>query len=83
MPAVLSEGMFIILPDQEKALRSAQGQQRYALGIFEGVRAFLARRAEGQLPYVGQPRPGASPKAHPNSAPRAPAAAGREHGAAP
>jgi N-acetylmuramoyl-L-alanine amidase len=83
MPAVLSEGMFIILPDQEKALRSAQGQQHYALGVFEGVRAFLARRAEGQLPRVGQPRPGASPKAHPNSASRAPAAAGRGHGAAP
>jgi N-acetylmuramoyl-L-alanine amidase len=83
MPAVLSEGMFIILPDQEIALRSAAGQQRYALGVFEGVQAFLAKRAEEQPRDVGQPPAGASPKAKPNPTPRAPAAGRRGHGAGP
>jgi N-acetylmuramoyl-L-alanine amidase len=83
MPAVLSEGMFIILPDQETVLRSGQGQQRYADGVVEGLRAFLDKRAEDQIRDVGQPRPGASPKANPNSSPRAPAAGGRGHGAGP
>jgi N-acetylmuramoyl-L-alanine amidase len=45
MPAVLCEGMFLIVPDQEARLRSAQGQQLYARGVLEGVRNFLLQRA--------------------------------------
>jgi N-acetylmuramoyl-L-alanine amidase len=44
MPAILTEGLFMMLPDQEAALRSAEGQRLYALGVFEGIRDFLASR---------------------------------------
>lgn len=45
MPAVLTEGLFMIVPDQEAALRSREGQRRYALGVFDGIRQFLRERA--------------------------------------
>ncbi|MGI9042296.1 MAG: N-acetylmuramoyl-L-alanine amidase family protein [Gemmatimonadales bacterium] len=45
MPSVLTEGMFMILPEQEAALRTREGQHLYALGIYEGVRRFLRDRA--------------------------------------
>jgi N-acetylmuramoyl-L-alanine amidase len=50
MPAVLCEGLYMMLPDQEAALRSTEGQRRYALGVFEGMREFLLRvsRDEGE-----------------------------------
>lgn len=41
MPAVLVEGMFLIVPEQEAALRTAEGQDRYARAVFEGLRRFL------------------------------------------
>ncbi len=41
MPSVLSEGLFMMLPDQEAALRSAEGQERYARGVVAGTREFL------------------------------------------
>ena len=46
MPAVLTEGLFMMLPDQEAALRSADGQERYARAIFDGLERFLRQRAE-------------------------------------
>jgi N-acetylmuramoyl-L-alanine amidase len=61
MPAVLCEGMFLILPDQETALRSASGQRRYARGVFEGIGRYLRDRARLQPGGVGQPQPPASP----------------------
>ncbi len=45
MPAILTEGLFIMLPEQEAALRSAEGQAAYAAGVFEGLREFLVARA--------------------------------------
>jgi N-acetylmuramoyl-L-alanine amidase len=45
MPSVLTEGLFMILPDQEAALRTKVGQQLYAEGVFEGIRRFLHDRA--------------------------------------
>jgi N-acetylmuramoyl-L-alanine amidase len=47
MPSVLVEGAFIILPDQEAALRTPEYQQRYAQSIVDGLEAYfraLARR---------------------------------------
>jgi len=41
MPAILVEGMFMIVPEQEAALRSPEGQERYARAVFEGLRRFL------------------------------------------
>jgi N-acetylmuramoyl-L-alanine amidase len=45
MPSVLTEGLFMILPDQEAALRDPRGQQLYALAVFDGIRNFLRERA--------------------------------------
>jgi N-acetylmuramoyl-L-alanine amidase len=47
MPAVLTEGLFMMLPEQEAALRNPIGQRQYALAVVEGLKAFLARRALG------------------------------------
>jgi N-acetylmuramoyl-L-alanine amidase len=75
MPSVICEGMFLILPDREAALRSARGQRLYAQGVFEGIRQFLRDRAQEQAsPSVGQGKIGASPKA--NSVPSLREAAG-------
>lgn len=41
MPAVLTEGAYIILADAEAALRTAEFQRRYAEGILEGLEAFF------------------------------------------
>jgi N-acetylmuramoyl-L-alanine amidase len=41
MPAVLCEGLFMMLPEQEAALRSPEGQRRYALAVRDGVTEFL------------------------------------------
>ena len=45
MPAVLTEGLFMMVPEQEAALRSEQGRREYALAVLEGVREFLRARA--------------------------------------
>ena len=47
MPSVLTEGLFMILPEQEAALRSPEGRQRYAEAVREGLRRFLRERVEG------------------------------------
>jgi N-acetylmuramoyl-L-alanine amidase len=41
MPAVLVEGLFMMLPDQEAVLASEEGQWRYARGVVEGIAEFL------------------------------------------
>lgn len=41
MPAVLCEGAFIIIPEQEAALRTAEFQEAYALGVVEGLEAYF------------------------------------------
>ncbi len=46
MPAVLTEGAFMMIPAQEAALRSPEFLEAYAQGILEGLRAFLLARAE-------------------------------------
>ncbi|HEU5358275.1 MAG TPA: N-acetylmuramoyl-L-alanine amidase [Gemmatimonadales bacterium] len=45
MPAILTEGMFLMVPEQENALRTADGQHRYAEAVVDGMRAFLQGRA--------------------------------------
>ncbi|HEX6645187.1 MAG TPA: N-acetylmuramoyl-L-alanine amidase, partial [Gemmatimonadales bacterium] len=45
MPAILTEGLFMMVPEQEAALRSEEGRRRYARGVFEGIRAWLRERA--------------------------------------
>lgn len=40
-PAVLCEGAFVILPDQEAALRTPEYQERYARGVVDGVERYF------------------------------------------
>ncbi len=42
MPSVLAEGAFMIIPSHEAALRTAEFRDRYARGVLEGIRRFLA-----------------------------------------
>jgi N-acetylmuramoyl-L-alanine amidase len=44
MPAILTDGLFIMLPEQEAALRSDKGQELYAKGVYRGIEAFLKER---------------------------------------
>jgi N-acetylmuramoyl-L-alanine amidase len=41
MPAVLTEGAYVILPEQEAALRTANYQDRYAKSIVDGLEAYF------------------------------------------
>ena len=45
MPAALTEGVFIMMPDQERLLGGDAGQWRYARGIVAGIETFLRGRA--------------------------------------
>jgi N-acetylmuramoyl-L-alanine amidase len=48
MPAVLCEGAFIIMPDQEAALRTPEFQRAYALGLADGIEAFFRSLGHGR-----------------------------------
>jgi N-acetylmuramoyl-L-alanine amidase len=48
MPSVLIEGAFIIMPDQEAALRTPEYQERYAQGIVDGLEAYFRSLASQQ-----------------------------------
>lgn len=48
MPAILPEGAFIIMPDQEYALRTPEYQAAYARSIVEGLEAYFRDLAAGQ-----------------------------------
>ena len=41
IPSVLTEGLHIIMPEQEAALRTAKGRELYARGVMEGIRDYL------------------------------------------
>ena len=46
MPAILTEGAFLMIPEQENALRTPAFQERYARGVMEGIEAFLRELSE-------------------------------------
>jgi N-acetylmuramoyl-L-alanine amidase len=48
MPAILAEGLFIMMPEQEAAIRSPAGQAAYARALADGVEAFFRARAPGR-----------------------------------
>lgn len=50
MPAILVEGLFIMLPEHEAMLANEEGQRRYARGIVEGVARFLGDYARSVRP---------------------------------
>ena len=41
MPSILCEGAFLMLPDQEAALRTPQFQEAYARGIVDGIEEYF------------------------------------------
>ena len=45
-PAVLAEGLFIIMPDQEAAIRTPEYQEAYARGIVDGLEKYFATLAQ-------------------------------------
>jgi N-acetylmuramoyl-L-alanine amidase len=47
MPAILCEGAFVIVPEQEAAMRDPEGQRAYARGVAVGIEAYF--RSLGQL----------------------------------
>ena len=50
MPSILTEGMFMMIPEQEAALRSAAGQRLYAQAVYDGTLVFLRERARSHRP---------------------------------
>ncbi len=47
MPSVLVEGAYVIVPEQEAALRTPEFQEAYALAIVEGLEAWFRTLAPG------------------------------------
>jgi N-acetylmuramoyl-L-alanine amidase len=45
MPSALTEGLFMMIPEQEALLASPDGQRRYARGIVRGIEEFLREMA--------------------------------------
>jgi N-acetylmuramoyl-L-alanine amidase len=48
MPSVLCEGAFIMIPEQEAAVRVPAFQERYALGVADGLEAYFRALGEEQ-----------------------------------
>lgn len=46
MPAIISEGLFLMMPDQEWAARQPEFQERYARGVADGVEAYFRTLAQ-------------------------------------
>jgi N-acetylmuramoyl-L-alanine amidase len=47
MPSLITEGLFLMVPEQEHAMRTDAGQEAYARGVVDGMEAYyagLARR---------------------------------------
>ena len=45
MPSVLTEGAFLMIPEQEQALRTPAFQARYARGVLRGIEGYLRELA--------------------------------------
>jgi N-acetylmuramoyl-L-alanine amidase len=48
MPSILTEGAFVIMPDQEAALRTPTYQEAYATAILHGLQTYFASLAQTQ-----------------------------------
>jgi N-acetylmuramoyl-L-alanine amidase len=69
MPAVLTEGLFLMLPEQEAALRDPEGRRQYALAVMEGIRRFLYERAREQTDGKEAPPRSGAPLSPPRRLP--------------
>ena len=45
MPSALTEGLFMMIPEQEAMLASPEGRLRYARGVARGIEEFLREMA--------------------------------------
>jgi len=45
MPSIISEGLFLMVPEQENAAKNPAFQERYARGVADGVEAYFRRFA--------------------------------------
>jgi N-acetylmuramoyl-L-alanine amidase len=45
MPSILTEGAFVIMPDQEAGLRTPAVQEAYATAILRGLQTYFASLA--------------------------------------
>ena len=45
MPSVICEGAFLMVPEQENALKTPEFQERYARGVADGIEAYFRRFA--------------------------------------
>jgi N-acetylmuramoyl-L-alanine amidase len=77
MPAVLCEGAFVIIPEQEAALRTPAFQLQYARGVADGLTAYFRSLigAPGQQPLPATVAPTPAPPAAPARSPSAGASA--------
>jgi N-acetylmuramoyl-L-alanine amidase len=41
MPSLICEGAFLMIPEQENALKTAEFQERYARGVADGIEAYF------------------------------------------
>jgi N-acetylmuramoyl-L-alanine amidase len=41
MPALICEGAFLMIPEQENALKTPDFQERYARGVADGIEAYF------------------------------------------
>ncbi|HEX5581581.1 MAG TPA: N-acetylmuramoyl-L-alanine amidase, partial [Gemmatimonadaceae bacterium] len=48
MPSVLAEGAFLMIPEQEAAMRTPEYQRAYALGVADGLEAFFRALGPGE-----------------------------------
>jgi N-acetylmuramoyl-L-alanine amidase len=48
MPSVLCEGAFIMIPEQEAAVKTVEFQERYALGVADGLEAYFRALGHGR-----------------------------------
>jgi len=46
MPSTISEGLFLMFPEQEWSARTTEGQERYARGVADGVEAYFRSLAQ-------------------------------------
>ena len=46
MPALICEGAFLMVPEQENAIRTPDFQDRYALGVADGIEAYFKSLAQ-------------------------------------
>jgi N-acetylmuramoyl-L-alanine amidase len=48
MPSILTEGLFMMIPEQEAALANPRGQRLYAVAVRDGIEGFLRGVARGR-----------------------------------